>query len=44
MTPFEMLKLMAQHYQDQHKEPSPLPTVIHTMEYAYQCICQGEDP
>ncbi len=41
---FEILRLMAQEYADQHKEPQALPAPIDTMAYAYQRICQGEDP
>jgi hypothetical protein len=41
---FETLRLMAQDYADRHKEPPPLPATIDTMVYAYQRICQGEDP
>ena len=41
---FEILRLMAQEYADQHKEPQALPATIDTMAYAYQRICQGEDP
>ena len=41
---FETLRLMAQDYADRHKEPPPLPATIDTMAYAYQRICQGEDP
>ena len=41
---FETLRLMAQDYADRHKEPPPLPATIDTMTYAYQRICQGEDP
>jgi hypothetical protein len=41
---FETLRLMAQDYADWYKEPSPLPATIDTMAYAYQRICQGEDP
>ena len=41
---FEILRLMAQDYADRHKEPQPLPATIDTMAYAYQRICQGEDP
>src|SRR5690242_8483325 len=41
---FETLRLMAQDYADRHKEPRPLPATIDTMAYAYQRICQGEDP
>ena len=41
---FETLRLMAQDYADRHKEPPPLPVTIDTMAYAYQRICQGEDP
>lgn len=41
---FELLRLMAQDYADRHKEPPPLPATIDTMAYAYQRICQGEDP
>ncbi len=41
---FEILRLMAQEYAERHKEPQPLPATIDTMAYAYQRICQGEDP
>src|SRR5436853_692907 len=41
---FETLRLMAQDYADRHKESPSLPATIDTMEYAYQRICQGEDP
>lgn len=41
---FETLRLMAQDYADRHKEPQSLPATIDTMAYAYQRICQGEDP
>jgi hypothetical protein len=41
---FETLRIMAQDYADRHKEPPPLPATIDTMAYAYQRICQGEDP
>lgn len=41
---FETLRIMAQDYADRHKEPPPLPATIATMAYAYQRICQGEDP
>ena len=41
---FETLRLMAQDYADRYKEPQPLPAIIDTMAYAYQRICQGEDP
>ena len=41
---FEILRLMAQEYADLHKEPQALPAIIDTMAYAYQRICQGEDP
>ena len=41
---FEILRLMAQEYADRHKEPQALPATIDTMAYAYQRICQGEDP
>jgi len=41
---FETLRLMAQDYADRHKEPPSLPATIDTMAYAYQRICQGEDP
>lgn len=41
---FETLRLMAQDYANRHKEPSPLPAVVDTMAYAYQRVCQGEDP
>ncbi len=41
---FETLRLMAQDYSDRHKEPPPLPATIDTVAYAYQRICQGEDP
>src|SRR5579859_5014268 len=41
---FEILRLMAQDYADRHKEPPSLPATIDTMAYAYQRICQGEDP
>ena len=41
---FETLRLMAQDYADQHKEPPPLPATIDSMTYAYQRICHGEDP
>jgi hypothetical protein len=41
---FETLRLMAYDYADRHKEPSLLPATIDTMTYAYQRICQGEDP
>ena len=40
---FEILRMMAQEYADQHKEPPSLPATIDTMAYAYQRICQGED-
>ena len=40
----ETLRLMAQDYANRHREPSPLPTTIDTIRYAYQRICQGEDP
>lgn len=35
---------MAQEYADRHKEPPSLPATIDIMAYAYQRICQGEDP
>jgi len=41
---FEILRMMAQEYADRHKEPPALPGTIDTMAYAYQRICQGEDP
>jgi hypothetical protein len=41
---FETLRLMAQDYAERHNEPSSLPATIDTMTYAYQRICQGEDP
>jgi hypothetical protein len=41
---FKILRMMAQEYADRHKEPLPLPATIDTMAYAYQRICQGEDP
>jgi len=41
---FETLRMMAQDYADRHKEPPSLPATIDTMAYAYQRICQGEDP
>ena len=41
---FEILRLMAQDYADRHKEPQSLPAIIDTIAYAYQRICQGEDP
>lgn len=41
---FEILRMMAQEYADRHKEPQSLPATIDTMAYAYQRICQGEDP
>jgi len=41
---FEILRQMAQDYADRHKDPSPLPATIDTIAYAYQRICQGEDP
>jgi hypothetical protein len=41
---FETLRLMAQDYADRHKEPQSLPATVDTMAYAYQRICQGEDP
>src|SRR6266702_4639249 len=41
---FETFRLMAQDYADRHKEPPSLPATIDTMAYAYQRICQGEDP
>jgi hypothetical protein len=41
---FEILTLMAQEYADQHKEPQAPPATIDTMAYAYQRICQGEEP
>jgi len=41
---FETLRLMAQDYADRHREPPPLPATIDTMAYAFQRICQGEDP
>lgn len=41
---FETLQLMAQDYADRHKEPASLPAIIDTMTFAYQRICQGEDP
>src|SRR5258708_15741750 len=41
---FEMLRLMAQEYAERHKEPQALPATIDSMAYAYQRICQGEDP
>jgi len=41
---FEILRLMAQDYADRHKDPLPLPATIDTIVYAYQRMCQGEDP
>ena len=41
---FETLRLMSQDYADRYQEPSALPATIDTMAYAYQRICQGEDP
>jgi hypothetical protein len=41
---FETLRMMAQDYADRHKEPQSLPVTSDTMTYAYQRICQGEDP
>jgi hypothetical protein len=41
---FETFRIMAQDYADRHKEPPSLPTTIDTMAFAYQRICQGEDP
>ncbi len=41
---FEILRMMAQEYADRHKEPQTLPATIDTLAYAYQRICQGEDP
>ena len=41
---FEILRLMAQEYADRHKESPSLSATLDTMAYAYQRICQGEDP
>jgi hypothetical protein len=41
---FETLKAMSQAYNEQKKEPPVLPRTIHTMAWAYNEICAGEDP
>lgn len=41
---FETFKFMLQAYADQQKTPSSLPKKVDTMAYAYQRICEGEDP
>jgi hypothetical protein len=41
---FETFRFMLQAYADQQKKPSSLPATVDTMAYAYQRICQGEDP
>ncbi len=41
---FETLRMMAQEYEDRKERPPLLPAIIDTMAYAYQRICQGEDP
>jgi hypothetical protein len=40
----ETLRMMAQEYADRQKRPPQLPATIDTICYAYQRICQGEDP
>src|SRR5579871_6232669 len=36
--------MMAQEYADRQQRPPTLPATIDTISYAYQRICQGEDP
>jgi hypothetical protein len=41
---FEMLKAMAQAYQEMRQEPPTLPATIQTITWAYDQIRAGEDP
>ncbi len=41
---FETLQAMAQVYHERQREVPVMPATIETMAWAYQQICQGEDP
>lgn len=40
----EMIRLLAESYEECMHDPTLLPATIHTMSLAYQEICTGEDP